>query len=270
MDKLRSAATDGKTWIAELEQKEREATGIKNLKVGFNRVFGFYIEVTKSCYDLVPYRYTRKQTLANCERYITEELKEIEKTVLGAEENAIRLENELFLRVREQLKAALSRLQRTAQGIKTLDALQSLAQVASENNYVRPRLNQEGVYDIRGGRHPVVEISLGSGECVPHDTQLNQEGRLMIITGPNMAGKSTYMRQVALIVLMAHMGSFVPADSANIAITDRIFTRIGASDDLYWAVYLYGRDERDGHHTEVCNRKKPADSGRSRARNQHL
>lgn len=233
LDKLRSAATDGKTWIAELEQKEREATGIKNLKVGFNRVFGFYIEVTKSFYDLVPYRYTRKQTLANCERYITEELKEIEKTVLGAEENATRLEYELFLAIREQLKAALSRLQRTSQGIKTLDALQSLAQVASENNYVRPSLNEDGVYDIQGGRHPVVEKSLGSGEFVPNDTLLNQEGRLMIITGPNMAGKSTYMRQVALIVLMAHMGSFVPADSANISITDRIFTRIGASDDLY-------------------------------------
>ncbi len=233
LDKLRSAATDGKTWIAELEQKEREATGIKNLKVGFNRVFGFYIEVTKSFYDLVPYRYTRKQTLANCERYITEELKEIEKTVLGAEENATRLEYELFLEIREQLKAALSRLQRTSQGIKTLDALQSLAQVASENNYVRPSLNEDGVYDIQGGRHPVVEKSLGSGEFVPNDTLLNQEGRLMIITGPNMAGKSTYMRQVALIVLMAHMGSFVPADSANISITDRIFTRIGASDDLY-------------------------------------
>lgn len=233
LDKLRRAATDGKTWIAELEQKEREATGIKNLKVGFNRVFGFYIEVTKSFYDLVPYRYTRKQTLANCERYITEELKEIEKTVLGAEENATRLEYELFLEIREQLKAALSRLQRTSQGIKTLDALQSLAQVASENNYVRPSLNEDGVYDIQGGRHPVVEKSLGSGEFVPNDTLLNQEGRLMIITGPNMAGKSTYMRQVALIVLMAHMGSFVPADSANISITDRIFTRIGASDDLY-------------------------------------
>lgn len=233
LDKLRSAATDGKTWIAELEQKEREATGIKNLKVGFNRVFGFYIEVTKSFYDLVPYRYTRKQTLANCERYITEELKEIEKTVLGAEENATRLEYELFLEIREQLKAALSRLQRTSQGIKTLDALQSLAQVASENNYVRPSLNEDGVYDIQGGRHPVVEKSLGSGEFVPNDTLLNQEGRLMIITGPNMAGKSTYMRQVALIVLMAHMGSFVSADSANISITDRIFTRIGASDDLY-------------------------------------
>lgn len=233
LDKLRSAATDGKTWIAELEQKEREATGIKNLKVGFNRVFGFYIEVTKSFYDLVPYRYTRKQTLANCERYITEELKEIEKTVLGAEENATRLEYELFLEIREQLKATLSRLQRTSQGIKTLDALQSLAQVASENNYVRPSLNEDGVYDIQGGRHPVVEKSLGSGEFVPNDTLLNQEGRLMIITGPNMAGKSTYMRQVALIVLMAHMGSFVPADSANISITDRIFTRIGASDDLY-------------------------------------
>ena len=233
LDKLRRAATDGKTWIAELEQKEREATGIKNLKVGFNRVFGFYIEVTKSFYDLVPYRYTRKQTLANCERYITEELKEIEKTVLGAEENATRLEYELFLEIREQLKAALSRLQRTSQGIKTLDALQSLAQVASENNYVRPSLNEDGVYDIQCGRHPVVEKSLGSGEFVPNDTLLNQEGRLMIITGPNMAGKSTYMRQVALIVLMAHMGSFVPADSANISITDRIFTRIGASDDLY-------------------------------------
>ena len=234
LDKLRSAATDGKTWIAELEQKEREATGIKNLKVGFNRVFGFYIEVTKSFYDLVPYRYTRKQTLANCERYITEELKEIEKTVLGAEENATRLEYELFLEIREQLKAALSRLQRTSQGIKTLDALQSLAQVASENNYVRPSLNEDGVYDIQGGRHPVVEKSLGSGEFVPNDTLLdNHENRVALITGPNMAGKSTFMRQTALIVLMAHMGSFVPADSANISITDRIFTRIGASDDLY-------------------------------------
>ncbi len=233
LDNLRAASTDGKNWLAALEQQEREATGIKNLKIGFNRVFGYYIEVTKSFYDLVPYRYARKQTLANCERFVTQELKEIEKSVLGAEDNAMRLEYELFSAIRDKLKASLKPLQQTARGLKSLDALLSLAKVATENDFVRPSLNDEGVIEILDGRHPVVEQSIGAGRFVPNDTHLNGEHRVMIITGPNMAGKSTYMRQVALIVLMAHMGSFVPARSANIALTDRIFTRIGASDDLY-------------------------------------
>ncbi len=233
LDKLRSASVDGKNWLSALEAREREATGIKNLKIGFNRVFGYYIEVTRSYYDLVPYRYARKQTLANCERFVTQELKEIEKNVLGAEENAIRLEFELFVEIRQKLKDALKALRRTAQGIKTADALASLAQVAFENEYTRPALNEDGIIEIKDGRHPVVEQSLGREKFVPNDTRLDKDGRIMIITGPNMAGKSTYMRQVALITLMAHMGSFVPAQSANIAITDRIFTRIGASDDLY-------------------------------------
>ncbi|NLG24927.1 MAG: DNA mismatch repair protein MutS, partial [Clostridiales bacterium] len=233
LDKLRRASTEGKEWIAALEQQERETTGIKNLKVGYNRVFGFYIEVTKSYYDLVPMRYQRKQTLASCERFITQELKDLEQKVLGAEDNAIRLEYRLFTDIRGQLNAALDRLSTAAQGIKTLDALCALSQVAIENGYVRPRLNDDGVYNIRGGRHPVVEESLGREHFVPNDTTLNQDERVMILTGPNMAGKSTYMRQVALIALMAHMGSFVPADEADIALTDRIFTRIGASDDLY-------------------------------------
>ncbi|MDL2205952.1 DNA mismatch repair protein MutS [Eubacteriales bacterium OttesenSCG-928-N13] len=233
LDKLRSASTDGKNWLAALEQQEREATGIKNLKIGFNRVFGYYIEVTKSFYELVPYRYARKQTLANCERFVTQELKEIEKSVLGAEDNAVRLEFELFTQIRTQLKTALSTLSKTAQGIKTLDALLSLAQVAIENGYSRPKLNDEGRIHIVDGRHPVVEQSIGQERFVPNDTELDMQSRVMIITGPNMAGKSTYMRQVALIVLMAHMGSFVPAKSADIPLTDRIFTRVGASDDLY-------------------------------------
>lgn len=233
LDTLRLAARDGKNWIAELEQREREKTGIKNLKVGFNRVFGYYIEVTKSYYDLVPEDYTRKQTLSNCEHFITEELKKIERIVLGSDEQAIRLEYELFVDVRRVLKEMLPRLQGTAQGLKTLDALLSLALAAQENQYVRPALNQEGAIDIREGRHPVVEQAMGRDKFVPNDTHISSDSRLMIITGPNMAGKSTYMRQVALIVLMAHIGSFVPAQSANIPVTDRIFTRIGASDDLY-------------------------------------
>ena len=189
--------------------------------------------MTKSFYELVPYRYTRKQTLANCERFITEELKELENKILGAEENAIRLEYQLFCEIREKLKNLLPRLQTVAQALKTLDALLSLAQVAAERDYVRPSINDEGRYEICEGRHPVVEDSIGREGFVPNDTHLDEEHRVMIITGPNMAGKSTYMRQVALIVLMAHMGSFVPAQSADIALTDRIFTRIGASDDLY-------------------------------------
>lgn len=233
LDTLRSASTDGKSWIAGLEAREREETGIKNLKIGFNRVFGYYIEVTKSYYELVPYRYTRKQTLANCERFITEELKEIEKKVLGADDQAIRLEYELFAGIREKLREALPRLQKTAQGLKTLDALLALAKIAAQNDFVRPRLNDEGILEIKDGRHPMVEQALGKDRFVPNDCHLSKENRVMIITGPNMAGKSTYMRQVALIVLMAHIGSFVPALEANLPLVDRIFTRIGASDDLY-------------------------------------
>ncbi|MGN0803285.1 MAG: DNA mismatch repair protein MutS [Candidatus Faecivicinus sp.] len=233
LDELRDISAHGKQYLSEMEQAEREKTGIKNLKIGYNRVFGYYIEVTKSFYDLVPYNYVRKQTLANAERFITEELKDLEGKILGAEENAIRLEYRLFCEIREQLKDLLPRLQCTAQALKTLDALLSLAQVAAERDYVRPTMNDEGRYDIVDGRHPVVEDSIGREGFVPNDTHLDGDHRVMIITGPNMAGKSTYMRQVALIVLMAHMGSFVPAQSADIALTDRIFTRIGASDDLY-------------------------------------
>ena len=233
LDELRDVSENGREYLAQMEQKEREETGIKNLKIGYNRVFGYYIEVTKSFYDQVPYRYTRKQTLANAERFITEELKELENKILGAQESAVRLEYELFCEIRAKLKELLPRLQQTAQAMKTLDALLSLAKVASDYNYVRPAINDEGRYEISGGRHPVVEDSIGRESFVPNDTSLDAEHRVMIITGPNMAGKSTYMRQVALIVLMAHIGSFVPAESADVALTDRIFTRIGASDDLY-------------------------------------
>ncbi|MBQ6373671.1 MAG: DNA mismatch repair protein MutS [Clostridia bacterium] len=233
LDELRSISENGKGYIAALETRERERTGIKNLKVGYNRVFGYYIEVTKSFYELVPYDYVRKQTLANAERFITEELKNLEGRIVGAEENAVRLEYQLFTEIREQLKAALAQLQYTVASLKALDALLSLAQVSAEHDYVRPSINEEGRYHIVNGRHPVVEDAIGRERFVPNDTSLTQDERVMIITGPNMAGKSTYMRQVALIVLMAHMGCFVPAESADIALTDRIFTRIGASDDLY-------------------------------------
>ena len=233
LDELRQIGSHGKEYLSGLEARERERTGIKNLKVGYNRVFGYYIEVTKSFYDQVPYDYVRKQTLANAERFITEELKNLEGKILGAEENAIRLEYSLFCELRELLKQNLADLQETVTGLKTLDALLSLAKVAADYGYVRPVINDEGRYHIENGRHPVVEASIGREKFVPNDTTLTADERVMIITGPNMAGKSTYMRQVALIVLMAHMGSFVPATAADIAITDRIFTRIGASDDLY-------------------------------------
>ena len=233
LDELRQVGSHGKEYLARLESRERERTGIKNLKVGYNRVFGYYIEITKSFLDQTPYDYVRKQTLANAERFITDELKDLENKILGAEENAIRLEYTLFCELRELLKQNLGRLQQTVMGLKTLDVLLALAQAASEYGYVRPTINDEGRYVIADGRHPVVEESIGRERFVPNDTSLNGDERVMIITGPNMAGKSTYMRQVALIVLMAHMGSFVPAASADIAITDRIFTRIGASDDLY-------------------------------------
>ncbi len=233
LDELREIAVNGKSYLAALEQKEREATGIKTLRIGYNRVFGYYIEVSRSMADQVPYRYTRKQTLANAERYITQELKELENKILGAQESALRLEYNLFCDIRKQMKDMLPRLQVTAQSMKLLDALLSLSRVASLYNYARPSINDEGRYEIANGRHPVVEDAIGREKFVPNDTTLDAEHRVMIITGPNMAGKSTYMRQVALIVLMAHIGSFVPADSADIALTDRIFTRIGASDDLY-------------------------------------
>ena len=234
LDKLRDASKNGKQWIADLEAKERELTKIKNLRIQYNRVFGYYIEVTKSNYDQVPYRYTRKQTLANSERYMTPELHEIEETVLGAQEKALRLEQALFVEIREFLSSQIPRIQKTAVALKTLDALVSLAVAAVRNRYVRPEITQDGILDIENGRHPVVESGLRSDDqFVPNSTLMDQdENRMLIITGPNMAGKSTYMRQVALITLMAHMGSFVPADSAKIGIVDRIFTRVGASDDL--------------------------------------
>ena len=234
LDKLREASANGRQWIADLEAKERELTKIKNLKIQYNKIFGYYIEVTKSNYDQVPYRYTRKQTLANCERYMTPELHEIEETVLGAQEKSIRLEQALFIEIRDYLSAQIPRIQKTAVGLKTLDALLSLAVAAVRNHYVRPQITTDGALEIENGRHPVVEAGLyGDDLFVPNSTLMDQQdNRMLIITGPNMAGKSTYMRQVALITLMAHMGSFVPADSATIGIVDRIFTRVGASDDL--------------------------------------
>lgn len=233
VDRLRKAKTDGKQWLAELEQKEREATGIKNLKIKYNKVFGYYLEVTNSFKSMVPDRYMRKQTLANAERYITPELKEMEDTILGAEERVTSLEYELFASIREQVGAQMVRIQKTAEAVAMLDVLASLATVADKNNYVRPKINERGIIDIKDGRHPVVERMLPERQFVPNDTFLNNhDNRISIITGPNMAGKSTYMRQTALIVLMAQMGSFVPAAEAKIGIVDRIFTRVGASDDL--------------------------------------
>lgn len=233
LDSLRHAGTEGKQWIAEMEAREREITGIKNLRISFHKIFGYCIEVTKSYYELVPMRYIRRQTLANAERYVTPELQEMEKKILGASERAVRLEQQLFAELRENLGVNIKRMQRTAEGLKTLDVILSLALVAQEHGYVEPEMNDEGVLDIVDGRHPVVETMLRDERFVPNDTRMDLSGhRMLIVTGPNMAGKSTYMRQVALITLMAHMGSFVPAKSASICLTDRIFTRIGASDDL--------------------------------------
>ena len=232
VDSLRSAARDGKSWIAKMEADERTATGIKNLKIGYNRVFGYYIDVTKSYQNLVPYNYQRKQTLANSERYITPELKELEEKIVGAEEKLVSLEYKLFLTLRETLAGCIERLQQDAKLISELDVYRALAQVAFENDYCRPAMQKKGAIHIVDGRHPVVERTL-KDSFVPNNTLLDQkENRLLILTGPNMAGKSTYMRQVALIVLMAHVGSFVPAKKAAITVTDRIFTRVGASDNL--------------------------------------
>lgn len=233
IDKLKTATTDGKKWIIELEAKEKEETGIKNLKVGFNKVFGYFIEVTKSNLDQVPQRYIRKQTLTNAERYITEELKNLENQILGAEEKVINLEYNEFTKIREEIAKNIKRLQKTANIVSTIDVLASFATVAEDMNYCMPNVNNSGTIDIKDGRHPVIEKMLGAGSFVENDTYLDEgDNRLAIITGPNMAGKSTYMRQVALITLMAQVGSFVPAQSANIGVVDKIFTRVGASDDL--------------------------------------
>ena len=233
VDRLRKAKSEGKNWLADLETKEREKTGIKNLRIRYNKVFCYYLEVTNSFKDLVPDYYTRKQTLANAERYIIPELKELEDTILGAEDKLCALEYELYCEVRNTIAAELTRIQRTAKAVAKLDVIASLALVAERNNYVRPKINEKGVIDIRDGRHPVVEKMIPNDMFIANDTYLDdKKQRISIITGPNMAGKSTYMRQAALIVLMAQLGSFVPASSANIGLVDRIFTRVGASDDL--------------------------------------
>ena len=233
IDELKTATTEGKNWIIKIEADEREKTGIKNLKVGYNKVFGYYIEVTKSFLSQVPDRFIRKQTLTNAERYITEELKEIENKVLGAEERVINLEYNAFTQVREEISKNIKRLQLSATIVATLDVLTSFAQVAEDMNYCMPEVKQNGIIDIKDGRHPVIEKMIPTGSFVANDTYLDKdENRLAIITGPNMAGKSTYMRQVALITLMAQVGSFVPASSAKIGVVDKIFTRVGASDDL--------------------------------------
>ena len=233
IDELKTAMIDGKTWLVQLEAREREETGIKGLKVGYNKVFGYYLEVTKSYLSQVPDRYIRKQTLTGGERYITEELKELESKVLGAEEKVVALEYKAFSEIREHIKSQIQRLQKSAMAVSQLDVLCSFAQVAEDFNYCMPDVDDSGIIDIKDGRHPVIEKMLPSGAFVANDTYLDKtSNRVSIITGPNMAGKSTYMRQVALITLMAQIGSFVPATSAHIGVVDKIFTRVGASDDL--------------------------------------
>lgn len=232
-DRLRHAKTEGKTWLVELEAKERDSSGIRNLKVKYNKVFGYYFEVTNSFKDLVPDYFIRKQTLTNAERYTTDELKNLEDVILGAEDKLYSLEYELFCEVRDKIAAEVIRIQKTARTIAGTDVYVSLSDVATRSNYVKPSINEKGVIQVKGGRHPVVEKMMRDDLFVSNDTYLdNGRNRISIITGPNMAGKSTYMRQTALIVLMAQIGSFVPADEANIGICDRIFTRVGASDDL--------------------------------------
>ena len=232
-DKLRHAKTEGKTWLAKLEQEEKEKTGIKNLRIKFNKVFGYYFEVTNSFKDLVPDYFVRKQTLANAERYTTDRLKELEDIILGAEDRLFSLEYDLFCQVRDQIAGEVERIQRTAKAVARLDVFASLSSVATRNNYIKPQINEKGIIQIKNGRHPVVEKMMRDDLFVANDTYLdNGKNRISVITGPNMAGKSTYMRQTALITLMAQIGSFVPAGEANIGICDRIFTRVGASDDL--------------------------------------
>lgn len=233
IDKYRKASTNGKQWIIELEQKERQRSGIKSLKIGYNKVFGYFIEVTKSNIDNIPEDYIRKQTLSNAERYITPELKELEETVLHADEKLVELEYETFIKIREEIGKHIGRIQETAQLVAKLDCLCSYAEVSQKNGYIKPVIETYGNIEIKDGRHPVVEVQSNNSGFVPNDTLLDcEENRLLIITGPNMAGKSTYMRQIALIVLMAQIGCYVPASYAKIGIVDRIFTRVGASDDL--------------------------------------
>ena len=233
IDRLRAAKTNGKNWLAKLEEDDRERTGIKNLKIKYNKVFGYYFEVTNSFKNLVPPDYVRKQTLVNAERYTTAKLKELEDTILNAEDKLNTLEYDMFCKIRDDIASQLERIQRTAKAIARLDVFASLSVVAEQNHYVRPTLNDKGIIDIKDGRHPVVEKMIDHDMFVGNDTYLNNGKHcISVITGPNMAGKSTYMRQSALIVLMAQLGSFVPAKSANIGIVDRIFTRVGASDDL--------------------------------------
>ena len=233
IDNLRNAKRDGKQWLAQLEEQDRERTGIKNLRIKYNKVFGYYFEVTNSYKDMVPEDYIRKQTLANAERYTTPRLKELEDTILNAEDKLTALEYDIFCRIRESIAMGLERIQRTAKAIARLDVYASLSLAAERNHYVRPALNEKGVIDIKDGRHPVVEQMITNDLFIANDTYLDNGSHcISVITGPNMAGKSTYMRQTALIVLMAQIGCFVPARKANIGIVDRIFTRVGASDDL--------------------------------------
>ncbi len=233
IDHLRKAKTEGKSWLAQLEAKERDKTGIKNLKIKYNKVFGYYLEVTNSYKDLVPEYFMRKQTLTNAERYITPELKELEDVILGAEDKLVNLEYEYFKEIREKIAGEVARIQRTAKAVAYLDVFVSLAVVAEANHYCRPKISNKGTIDIKGGRHPVVEKMITNDMFIENDTYLdNNKHRVSIITGPNMAGKSTYMRQTALITLMAQIGCYVPATKAEIGIVDRIFTRVGASDDL--------------------------------------
>jgi DNA mismatch repair protein MutS len=233
LDELRSAATEGKNWLASLQAKEQERTGIKSLKVRFNKVFGYYIEVSKSNLSLVPYDYIRKQTLVNAERFITPELKEIESKILGAEDKSKALEHQLFMELKEFALDFTGQVQETASAIASVDVLASLAECARKYNYCRPHITEDEQIDIKAGRHPVLDARMSAERFVPNDTYLDgDENRMMIITGPNMAGKSTYIRQTAMLVLMAQMGSFVPAQSATIGLVDRIFTRVGAADDI--------------------------------------
>ena len=232
VDELKALKDDGQGWMLKIEQSEREITGIKNLKIGYNKVFGYYIEVTKSNISQVPARYIRKQTLTNCERYITEELKQMEARILGAQDKLVALEYELFEKLRDYIAEQIHRVQQTAAVIAKTDVLVSLADVAKKNQYVCPEVDYKDRIEIKDGRHPVVERYLATGLFVPNDTLLDKDERLMLITGPNMAGKSTYMRQTALIILMAQIGSYVPASSAKIGIVDKLFTRVGAADDL--------------------------------------
>jgi DNA mismatch repair protein MutS len=255
LDQLRKIQKDGKSWIAELEQKERDLTGIKSLKIRYNRVFGYYIEVTKSNLHLVPKdRYHRKQTLANSERYITPELKEREQLILNASERSVELEYELFTKVRDQVAAQVQRLQSLAGRVAELDVLHAFALIAQKYQYVRPKVHTGSQLKIKAGRHPVVEAVNHTGEFVANDAELDQENRqVLLVTGPNMAGKSTYMRQVALIVILSQIGSFVPAEEAEISIVDRVFTRIGAADDL-----TGGRSTFMVEMSETCHALKEA------------